>query len=208
MSSTLLLIGVNAAILVLLYRFFVSDIPPAIRRLLELNTTRLDGTRSRRRAKREARHFRQFAKEMVIALLLILLVANSLLVLIHTLVIPIPIAAEAVLLVHPDSAVWRDHLDAEAIANRHVLSFAWGREAARATQRVLWNYWPIVLVAVAAIVAFGVRTFTVYYLAALRELERDARRRFDEYLWRDLLDNTRSGRRGHGKRHAARDPSY
>ncbi len=53
-------------------------------------------------------------------------------------------------------------------------------------RHLLWWGWPVILLLGAILFVFGARTFAIYYVASLRELELGAQQRYQDYLVRDV----------------------
>ena len=180
---------VNGLIVLLVVSILLHTLPERIRCLVELNAMRLDGSRSPRRASREAKDVRNFVANVLFGSVPLLVLTNGFIGFVHSFIIPVPLAAEAVSLIDPRPAQWAQRLEDRMVGESYARWRTEGGgtdEAARDWQRLLWNFWPLVVFAGVALAIVGFRVFARVYVTSLRELERNAHLRRKEYFWHDL----------------------
>jgi hypothetical protein len=159
-----------------------------IRRLVALNATRLDGSWSARRARREAKYVRKFVGDVLFGSMPLFVLLNGYILLVHSF-IPISLAADVVALIAAKPSEGEQAMHDNMIDAKYTQSFTQrggGEEASHAWMHLLWNFWPLLVLLGIAIVLVGFRILTRTYVASLRELERNAELRRKEYLWGDL----------------------
>lgn len=127
-------------------------LPPRARRAAARNCFRSDRSFSRHRASHEARAIIDLGGTMFVVLLIVLAPLAVAAVAVHSSVIPIPLAIEAVQTDFSNSEAWELNPRRgpyESIAQRHerfVLSRGGTLQDARAIQKVLWTTAPFVAI--------------------------------------------------------------
>ncbi len=137
-------------------------LPTPVLREAMRNCFRSDGTFSGYRSKYEFRAFTDLGRTMLVVLLLILSPLLLAAIAIHSLVIPAPLAIEALLTNFSDSDAWRTNPRRgpfEDVARRHeqfVMEQGGTRQDALKIQRVLWRSLPAIgIVWLAAMFVFA-----------------------------------------------------
>jgi hypothetical protein len=163
--------------------------PAPLRNSIERNCFRADGTFSDRRARREMRHLADLALPLLALFAALLLLVNLLATLVHTSVIPLPIAAQAVTEFRLDRQKWRNHIEDTGIRQEYE---RWYRdtsvnpEGEELWESVLWHGWPVFLFVAVAAGYFALKLFGKAWVASLLRLQEGVLKRQQEYFFRDL----------------------
>lgn len=167
--SQLVAVGVAAFIL-------RKSLPRRLRREICDNCYRLDNTWSPRRAARERRAVHKFQRRQIWLMVLILLPANGLMLLFHSLIMPVDLAFDVATSVRATDAAWVREMDDRRIEQRHA---EWYQQRyggvpldAVELQEALWEWssWlAMMLVLVAAATCYALCRSYLAGLQLLRE---------------------------------------
>ena len=122
--------------------------PAPLRKCIERNCFRADGTFSDRRARREMRHLADLALPLLALFAALLLLVNLLATLVHTSVIPLPIAAQAGTEFRLDRQKWRNQIEDTGIRTEYERWYSGREREPRRTElweSVLWHGWSLFL---------------------------------------------------------------
>ena len=127
------------------------QLPKAIGQAQKKNCVRHDGTWSKNREAIETKSRTQLKIDLAKAFLLVAVATNMAVWFIHSEVIPIPLAFDAISSFQVDQTAWRSDLsDDENELDRWMTNSGLSTQQSRTHKRMLWNAWPALL-AVAAV---------------------------------------------------------
>ena len=167
------------------------SIPYHVFRLAWQNRFRLNGTVSRRRLKKEARHLADFAGELVLVPLLVLALMGGALVLVHHYVIPIPLMADLAAMFSPDPVVMDARTETGDLGDVGRIYGEWSAQQGFSSERsYTWRKFLKQNVLMLAFLAglFGLFCYwfvTRYYLAAVAAYRKGVLERRARYYRRD-----------------------
>lgn len=167
----------------------VAGLPQRIRRAIRKNVQRLDGTVSKRRQAIERWHLLEFLANSLGVVLLVLLAANTVVYVVHTRIVPLPLAAQALTQFDTDKAMWADNLQNPDRGNVAGQFHAWqesGGSRARFNLFGLVTTWPVVLLLVTLV---GIGTFISLghqYIKYLQYYEGGVGKRYQTYFTHDM----------------------
>lgn len=152
-------------------------VPRRIRTIAAGNCFRQDGTFSRRRCRREIKHGCKLATNLLAALFPTIIGINSILVLVHGLIIPIPLAFGAFACFHPDPEAWQANLSHSGggdLVSEHeewLSRRGFGSEGIEVVQNALWEGWWLFagLALIGCVLVW--RYVAKVFIAALEEFE-------------------------------------
>jgi hypothetical protein len=128
-----------------------------------LNCFSSDGRFNRTRTFREIRYLTKFLLSWIVVIILFLAVCATPIVLVHSYVVPIPIALEIFGEYHFDPAAWEYNIEDGDIGDVGVKYEAWSKErgyskqTAKFWQYFLWYFWPF-------LIGYSLYSFAFFYL--------------------------------------------
>lgn len=128
-----------------------------------LNCFQPDGRLNRIRTWREVRYLARFLSILLVIIMLFLLICATPIVLVHTYVVPIPIAVKIFGAYHLDPKVWEYNIEDGDLGDVGAEYEAWSKElgfskqAAKFWQYFLWYTWPF-------LIGYALYSFTLFYL--------------------------------------------
>ena len=167
------------------------NVPRAIAELQHSNCVRADGTWSKRRERIEEQSRNQLRLDLAKAILLVAMGTNVAAWFVHSEVIPIPIAVEALSSFHLDEGEWKASLsDDEGRFDGWMSSQArLSPSEALGRKRILWKRWPIGLGVVAIGIAGCCAFVAAAYKYSLKELAASVRFRSERYRLKSLHES-------------------
>ncbi len=165
-------------------------IPPSLHEASSDNCTRLDGSLSPRRQKKEQQARLKFRLDLLAVFSIVVLTGNWLAFFVHSEVIPIPIAFQSLAAFDPDPETWKENLRDQRVSESFeewaVTKTPATHEEVEAQQKVLWYTWPSIIgIAVIWFVGSGV-FISRAYLRILREFASGIAARTQLNLNRDI----------------------
>ena len=165
----------------------VHNLPKAIQRSIQDNGRRADGTKSSRRARIEEKAVRKVARDIVFALVLVLVPTNLLLWYVNSEVIPLSIGFDAIASMRSSEAEWKENLrDEERELDRWAESRRLSTADLSQRKQTLWRSWPLILVGAVVWGGVSFSAFAVAYWHSLRELKASIEYRAEKYALLDL----------------------
>ncbi len=165
-------------------------IPTTLLKAAKENCFRLNDSHSDRRESMERKALFKVRTDLWAVALLILFVGNGVLLAVHTLVIPIPLAVSAATAFDADREDWANNLRSLDLDGQYT---SWytnnlqpGRQQAEASMESLWNAWPLVAIALLVWLAASVAFLRFGYLRILSEYQTGIAERADTHLMRDM----------------------
>ena len=188
-SVWILLLSTEAFLILMVIGFLFRGIPASLCKASRDNCYRIDGSISSRREKRERAARAKIRSDLFAILLIVALSGNLLALAIHSLVIPLPVAAETLALFNFDADSWRDAIRDRSLDRQYsewvAIEHA-GNSHLDQKQHFVKATFPVV---VCAALAWLVGSFVLIwysYLSTMREYDRGIKVRFMEYLNLDI----------------------
>ena len=128
-----------------------------------LNCFRADGRLNRTRIWREMRYLARFLSSLLVVIMLFLVICATPIVLVHSYVVPIPIALEIFGAYHLDPEVWEYNIEDGDLGDVGVKYEAWSKkrgdskQTAKFWQYFLWYAWPF-------LIGYALYSFALLYL--------------------------------------------
>ncbi|MGI9517642.1 MAG: hypothetical protein ACR2NP_11385 [Pirellulaceae bacterium] len=191
-STRLLLLTflwIDLAILVFAGVVMIVCLPKRIRRAIRKNVQRLDGTISTRRRATERWYFANFLANSLGGVLLCLLMANAVVYVVHTTIVPLPLAAQAISQFNVDKATWAENLQNPAHGDIAGQFEAWQMsDGIRAGFDLfgLVTTWPVVLLLGTFIGIVGFLALGHRYIKYLQYYEAEVGKRYQTYFTHDM----------------------
>ncbi len=167
-------------------------------RMAVANRTRLDGTRSSARSRRERKHASDFAVSIVLVPIIVVAVVGSALIVVHEFIAPIPLLLDIMGAYQVDAEAWERAIEREDLGDVGAEYEAWsakrgfGSTSARFWQDTLWGNWLTLLVLLAGCVAVFYVAVSKLYIRASVEYQKGVTARSEEYVLRDLTNLLRT----------------
>lgn len=158
------------------------NLPTTIRRARAANCRRSDGSWSDNRAQIEDTELWKFRGHLLGALLLSSVPPNAVFYVVHTRVIPIPLAIEAISLVRFPMSEWRAELESQGVIQRYERL----RFTTEESKRLLGQLWPVVVLLCGLATALGFGLFRRAHMTSLNELMNAIASRAAGYQFHDL----------------------
>lgn len=167
----------------------VRNLPVAIRRKIEANCRRSDGTRSRRREYIERLALRKVTRDVCLLLVLILLPTNAAIWYVNAEVIPISIGTNALVTMGFHGDATKLHDEEHAFDRWWYSNHIAGDLGAR--KRLLMHAWPLVLIGGVIWLGVSFAIFSAAYFRVLQDLLSSIEYRHQKYVLHDLHRSTR-----------------
>ncbi len=179
----------DVSILVVTGVLLLVTFPKRICHAIRKNCQRLNGSISKRRKTLEQVHFMDFMAGVLVVVLLLLLAFNAIVYIVHTRVVPLPLAADAFQQFDWDKHTWRANL-VDPAAGDIAGQFADWQESGSVRARFnlfgLVTTWPV-LVLFGILVGSGMLiSLGRVYISCLTNYERAVHRRYQEYFAHDM----------------------
>ena len=189
MSIWILLFSTQAFLILIVVGFLCRGIPTALCKTSRDNCYRIDGSKSSRREAREHIAKSKIRSDLFAILLIVALSGNLLALAIHSLVIPLPVAAETLALFNFDIDSWRDAISNSNL-DRQFSEWATSEHADNTQMDQNQHFVKATFPAVAcAALAWLIGSFSLIwytYLSTMREFNVGIKSRFTEYLNLDI----------------------
>jgi hypothetical protein len=190
MSVVFFVFAVEAVLIFFGVELLHRHMPVKLREARSDNCLRIDGSYSPRRNAHERRALQKVRTDLWAVLLLIVLTGNWLVFFIHSEVIPIPVAFQAVEAFDIDSQAWKQKLRDQRVDLAYeqwtVSKVPTDRQTVESNQMLLWYSWPLVILVV-AVWAIGSASFlSRAYLTIVREYASGIAARAELNLNRDI----------------------
>jgi hypothetical protein len=171
---------------------FLGALPNELRRASAENCRRMDGSVSQRRHARELRARRKVYSDLSAVCLLVAMASNGAAYFVHSQLIPLPLAWDAMTAFNSDPAEWRSNIEKRGLVAKHrkAIRSSAGRESAALDrmQSGLWNGWGGILILALVWVGGCYVCVRLAYMRILRDFYAGLRERSREYL---SLDTSR-----------------
>lgn len=164
------------------------NIPSSIARLQRKNCIREDHTWSKRRERIEEKSRNRVRKDLGKAFLLVAIATNIAVWFVHSEVVPIPIALEALSSFSLDEEQWKANLSDDEVRLESWMATQVRLSPSKAMlrKRFLWNSWPIALLLVTMWIVGCIAFVTASYLYSLKDLNASVRFRAEQYRLKAL----------------------
>lgn len=189
-SGIAFLILVELIMALFTVEILIKNLPTAHSQAMLENCSRMDGSHSSRRARREQRAVGKFRRDLWAIGLLVLLIGNAATAVVHFYVVPLPLAFNAIGSFRGNVADWKHTLQNDRVGAKveraHQASFRISPRDASKSARLLWQALPLMLLAAGAL-GFGLlQIVSIGYRRALAELHQGIQMRSEKNLTRDL----------------------
>lgn len=189
MTDLLLIAALQIVLIAIAVEILYRKMPQGLITKAFDNCQRMDGSISHRREKTELKARSRIRSDLWAAFLGVAIVGNLFVGFVHTMVIELPIGLRALAAFDPNHEQFVANLkNSNVIADDATSRKArlGSRENTEASQRLLWNVWPIVLCV--AILWFLASCYALAFAhrKSLEEYASGLKRRSKEYLMRDL----------------------
>ena len=161
-------------------------IPAAIRKGMERNCKRSDGSLSPGRVSAELAAVRKLKSDLLFTVLLLLIPTNILLWYVHNEVVPLSLGLDAIASFRVDEDEWKSGLaDEEQDFDRWAKSKGVFPTTRENHKRLLWRLWPMLIIAGLVWVVIAFRVLAFAYQHSLKELQTSINIRAQHYGIRD-----------------------
>lgn len=190
MSQWFMLLLLQLVAIALLTEIAYRHLPQAVAFASEENCFRMDGSLSERRKARELKAKSKVRTDLFALFLLIAISGNWLAVFVHSQIIPLPLAVQALSVFSFDAEDWHEDLKSLRVADTHSDWYRSQRQVplteVDAVQQDLWDGWPFLAALALAWVALSLIVLRVLYIHIVQEFYRGVQQRSHEYVTVDV----------------------
>lgn len=171
------------------------SLPPECWWMIRRNSSRLDGTISRRRLRRELSALTDYVSTIAVPLLLTFLPLTVTTVFVFSYVLPSEIMFRSLAGFDSDFQAWKENLtEVREDHKRFLQQQSLSESDARTVQRTLWQQWPLLGGTAIVLTAFGIAAFIRCGKRAAVRLASGIRKRRSSYARDDVSDMMADGK--------------
>lgn len=186
-----LLITLQVAIVLFMADTLSRKLPTSLLEFSRANYMRIDGSVSARRRSKEHAARRKIRQDMMATMFGVAIVGNCLLGAVDTFVMPLGLMPRIAAAFNPNPQAWKKELRRRGLDNAAAKAVSSrGTRAGEEHLRVLWNGWPLLIIAAAGFVAAACGVLRFAYLRSLDEFRQGVASRADEYVQLDITRMT------------------